>query len=430
MGPGPGLPAAAGPARRARRGGHGPGRRRTSCTPWSRARSWRSPTARPGTAIRGSPTSRSPACCPRPTQRNAGPWSAPRPPRTCGRAAPGGAAPRLPGYATGAVRVPDGMTSAEPTAEESGAAARPAWEVTGQGTPRRGPRPTRGDTCHLDVADRFGNMVSATPSGGWLQSSPVIPGLGFCLGTRAQMFTLTPGLPNTPRPGQAAADHADPEPGAARRGAVPGLRHARRGPAGPVDAGLLPAPRAVRDEPAGGDRRARLPHPALPVVVLPARIVAAGGGRGGAGRGRRCSMSCAAAGTRSRSGRPGRWAGSARWPGTGGCSTRPRTPAACRATPPAAERRPGGLGRWRAGSQTGEGQTGRARPGPRRRRRPRRRPAASRRPARSRPTGSSADPAASTSSPSPAASTGAWLRSTAAASPGPPADSARCVASR
>jgi gamma-glutamyltranspeptidase/glutathione hydrolase len=57
-----------------------------------------------------------------------------------------------------------------------------------------------GDTCHLDVADRFGNMVTATPSGGWLQSSPVIPGLGFCLGTRAQMFALTPGLANTLAP--------------------------------------------------------------------------------------------------------------------------------------------------------------------------------------------------------------------------------------
>src|SRR5581483_9046855 len=28
--------------------------------------------------------------------------------------------------------------------------------------------PTRGDTVHLDVVDRWGNMVSATPSGGWL----------------------------------------------------------------------------------------------------------------------------------------------------------------------------------------------------------------------------------------------------------------------
>jgi gamma-glutamyltranspeptidase/glutathione hydrolase len=57
-----------------------------------------------------------------------------------------------------------------------------------------------GDTCHVDVIDRHGNMVSATPSGGWLQSSPVVPGLGFCLGTRGQMFWLTPGLPNSLAP--------------------------------------------------------------------------------------------------------------------------------------------------------------------------------------------------------------------------------------
>src|SRR6202040_812127 len=46
--------------------------------------------------------------------------------------------------------------------------------------------PTRGDTVHVDVVDRWGNMVSATPSGGWLYGAPVIPSLGFCLGTRAQ----------------------------------------------------------------------------------------------------------------------------------------------------------------------------------------------------------------------------------------------------
>jgi gamma-glutamyltranspeptidase / glutathione hydrolase len=54
-----------------------------------------------------------------------------------------------------------------------------------------------GDTCHVDVVDRHGNIVSATPSGGWLQSSPMIPGLGFPLGTRAQMFWLTEILPNS-----------------------------------------------------------------------------------------------------------------------------------------------------------------------------------------------------------------------------------------
>ncbi len=56
------------------------------------------------------------------------------------------------------------------------------------------------DTCHLDVIDKDGNMVSATPSGGWLQSSPVIPELGFCMGTRGQMFWLRPGLPNSLEP--------------------------------------------------------------------------------------------------------------------------------------------------------------------------------------------------------------------------------------
>ncbi|WP_299347208.1 gamma-glutamyltransferase family protein [uncultured Maritalea sp.] len=49
---------------------------------------------------------------------------------------------------------------------------------------------TKGDTCHLDIIDRWGNMVTATPSGGWLQSSPVVPELGFCLTNRAQMFWL------------------------------------------------------------------------------------------------------------------------------------------------------------------------------------------------------------------------------------------------
>ncbi|MDK1472169.1 gamma-glutamyltransferase [Streptomyces sp. 549] len=61
---------------------------------------------------------------------------------------------------------------------------------------------TRGDTCHLDVVDRWGNMVSATPSGGWLQSNPVVPELGFPLGTRLQMTWLDPGLPSTLTPGR------------------------------------------------------------------------------------------------------------------------------------------------------------------------------------------------------------------------------------
>ena len=59
-----------------------------------------------------------------------------------------------------------------------------------------------GDTVHFDIVDKAGNMVTATPSGGWLQSSPVIPELGFCLGTRGQMFWLEEGHPASLAPGK------------------------------------------------------------------------------------------------------------------------------------------------------------------------------------------------------------------------------------
>jgi len=59
-----------------------------------------------------------------------------------------------------------------------------------------------GDTVHFDVIDRDGNMVSATPSGGWPQSSPTVPGLGFALNTRAQIFWLEPDLPGSLAPGK------------------------------------------------------------------------------------------------------------------------------------------------------------------------------------------------------------------------------------
>lgn len=58
------------------------------------------------------------------------------------------------------------------------------------------------DTTHLDAIDAEGNMIAATPSGGWIPSSPVIPGLGFPLGTRAQMFSLDPEHPNCLQPGK------------------------------------------------------------------------------------------------------------------------------------------------------------------------------------------------------------------------------------
>ncbi|MGN6609900.1 MAG: gamma-glutamyltransferase family protein [Jatrophihabitans sp.] len=103
--------------------------------------------------------------------------------------APAGRVPRLPRPVAGAAAAGVG----EPTLASADTGVEPAVDARGA---------TRGDTCHLDVVDRFGNMVSATPSGGWLQSAPVIPGLGFALGTRAQMFWLEPGLPNSLAPGK------------------------------------------------------------------------------------------------------------------------------------------------------------------------------------------------------------------------------------
>ena len=87
------------------------------------------------------------------------------------------------------------------SAGQLGAAGEPTTARLGEVATRRDGG-TRGDTCHLDVIDRWGNMVSITPSGGWLQSSPVIPALGVCLGTRAQMFWLDAAVPNALAPGK------------------------------------------------------------------------------------------------------------------------------------------------------------------------------------------------------------------------------------
>ena len=82
-------------------------------------------------------------------------------------------------------------------------AARLGVAASGAGEPTVGRvGQTTGDTVHFDIVDREGNMISATPSGGWLQSSPVIPELGFPLGTRGQMFWLEEGLPGSLAPGK------------------------------------------------------------------------------------------------------------------------------------------------------------------------------------------------------------------------------------
>ena len=142
---------------------------------------------------------------------------------------PGGRAPRISGHARVAAEEEPGFDAlgvGEPTVAAMGGgeptvAARGAGEPTvaaggaGEPTVDRSPRSpvpgepdvapdgvTRGDTCHLDIVDRWGNMVAATPSGGWLQSNPVVPELGFPLGTRLQMAWLEEGLPNSLTPGR------------------------------------------------------------------------------------------------------------------------------------------------------------------------------------------------------------------------------------
>ncbi|MET9813373.1 gamma-glutamyltransferase [Streptomyces sp. NPDC006355] len=112
---------------------------------------------------------------------------------------PGGRTPRLSGHARVAAAAQEGFDAlgvGEPTVAKLPTSPVPGEPVvTADGS-------TRGDTCHLDIVDRWGGMVSATPSGGWLQSNPVVPELGFPLGTRLQMTWLEEGLPSTLTPGR------------------------------------------------------------------------------------------------------------------------------------------------------------------------------------------------------------------------------------
>ena len=98
---------------------------------------------------------------------------------------PGGREPWVPPLRTGRRRT-TAAGSGEPTAAHTAAQT----EVP------------RGDTVHIDIVDRHGNLVSVTPSGGWLQSSPTIPELGFCLGSRLQMTWLDAASPSALTPGR------------------------------------------------------------------------------------------------------------------------------------------------------------------------------------------------------------------------------------
>ncbi|RST17811.1 gamma-glutamyltransferase family protein [Streptomyces sp. WAC05374] len=116
---------------------------------------------------------------------------------------PDGRTPRLSAHAAAVAAGRPGPGA--PAVAVAAGAGEPtvAGDVPGTGGPAVGrDGTTRGDTCHVDVVDRWGNMVAATPSGGWLQSNPVVPELGFPLGTRLQMAWLDPGLPNSLTPGR------------------------------------------------------------------------------------------------------------------------------------------------------------------------------------------------------------------------------------
>jgi gamma-glutamyltranspeptidase/glutathione hydrolase len=119
---------------------------------------------------------------------------------------PDGRNPSLPKFNVAGVKkmIPGMGGFGEPARIESDALATERYRDGGASAMARGGRaaqgPAEGDTCHLDVIDRWGNTVACTPSGGWLQSSPTIPDLGFCLGTRGQMFWLQEGLPSSLTP--------------------------------------------------------------------------------------------------------------------------------------------------------------------------------------------------------------------------------------
>ncbi len=145
----------------------------------------------------------------------------------------------------------------------------------GGGEPTFAPLPPEwGDTVHLDVADAAGNMISATPSGGWLQGSPVVPGLGFPVSTRGQICWLEEGHPSTVRP--STRPRITLSPTLVTRDGAPYLAIGTPGrrPAGAVDPHGVPAARASPHGVAAGDRRADVPDQAHGGVVPSARVPA------------------------------------------------------------------------------------------------------------------------------------------------------------
>ena len=130
-----------------------------------------------------------------------------------------------------------------------------------------------GDTTHLDAMDAEGNMVAATPSGGWIGSSPVIPGLGFPLGTRGQMFYLNSDRPNALAPRK--RPRATLTPTMVTRDGAPFMAFGTPGGDSQEQWTLQFFLNHVNfgNEPARGAGRSDGSHHALPIVVLPPRRV-------------------------------------------------------------------------------------------------------------------------------------------------------------
>ena len=181
------------------------------------------------------------ACSTGTTPTPAGPWPATRRRWSCAPGRRPGAPPARLGPAPGRDR------------------GRPPSPPRGRG------EPTFGDTCHIDVADRHGNLVAATPSGGWLQSSPIVPASASASAPGPECSGWRRGWPApTPR---GPADHPQPVRRPARRRALPGLRTraATARTSGPSSSSW-PAP--LRPGSPAGDRRPHLPERALPRLVL------------------------------------------------------------------------------------------------------------------------------------------------------------------
>ena len=243
------------------------------------------------------------SCSTRRTSRRGGRWSASGPRPSCGPGRPAAGSRVLPATQRARrARLPTAAGLGEPTV---------SWD--GQ---------TRGDTCHIDVVDRWGNIISATPSGGWLQSSPTIPELGFCLGSRLQMCWLDEGLPASLAPGRRPRTTLSPT--LVLRDGRPVLACGTPG-GDQQDQWQLPFllhHLVRRPRPPGGDRGAVVPHHLGPELLLPAGDEPRRAGRRGPPRRRTCSPRSRRAATGWCAPGTGPSAGCPPWAGT-------RTPVCC-----------------------------------------------------------------------------------------------------